>query len=228
MPASSEPPVFEPPAAGPFGPPRRRLLARRGQVNFLLIAGSVLVALFSSLGENRAWLQPLFISEYAAHSPEALLEVRRGEIWRLFTPIFIHFGVLHLGLNMLAMINIGYLLERVQKWRFYLVFTATVAVCSNVAEYYVSGQPSFGGMSGVIFGMFGFVWLRGLCGPRFLLHIPSWSIVLSLAWFGFGFSGVLPIANTAHAVGLVIGAAWGVVAGREAAGRKITAAPTAG
>ena len=190
-------------------------------VNTLLIAACVLVALFTSLGYDMERLQGLFISEWPASSPLALSEVRHGQVWRLFTPAFVHFGIAHLLLNMLAMVSLGGALEQVQGSRFYLVFTASVALCSNLAQYAVSGSPEFGGMSGVIFGLFGFLWLRPSLDRGYALELARPGIIITLAWFAFCFTGVLPIANTAHAVGLGIGAAWGalsaVAARRQAA-----------
>ena len=203
----SLPPPDPPPPPAPLRP----RIARRATVNFLLIAGCVAVALFTSLGENQARLLSLFISEWPASSPYALTEVRHGEVWRLFTPAFVHFGVAHLVLNMLAMVNLGGPLERVQGARFYAVFVAAVALCSNLAQYVVSGSPAFGGMSGVIFGLFGFLWLRGQFDRTYLLRLQRNGIIVTLVWFAFCFTGVLPIANTAHAVGLGIGAAWGAL-----------------
>ena len=185
-------------------------------VNNVLVAGCVLVAVLTALGENEARLLPLFISVWPASSPHALAEVRHGEIWRLFTPAFVHFGVAHLALNMLAMVNLGGPLEQVQGSRFYLGFTAAVALCSNVAQYAVSGSPNFGGMSGVIFGLFGFLWLRAWVDRRYVLRLQRNGIIMTLIWFVFCFSGFMHIANTAHAVGLGIGVAWGALSGLAA------------
>ena len=207
-PSPADPP---PPAATP-----RQRIGRRADVNFALIAGCVLVALVTSLGENKARLPALFISIWPASTPEALTEVRHGEVWRLFTPTFLHFGVYHLVLNMLAMVNLGNALERVEGAWFYLRFTALVALCSNLAQYFYTGSPAFGGMSGVIFGLFGFLWLRGWVDRQYILRLQLQGIITTLVWFGFCFTGVLPIANTAHAVGLGIGAAWGIVTGLAA------------
>ena len=156
------------PLPEPSDVPRPRI-GRRAEINGCLIAGCVLVALFTSLGEDRARLLLLFISEFPASSREALVEVRHGEVWRLFTPAFVHFGAAHLALNMLAMVNLGGPLERVQGKRFYLLFVAVVALCSNLAQYVASGSPAFGGMSGVIFGLFGFLWITrsSECFPRY-------------------------------------------------------------
>ena len=212
----------------PAAPPPRPRIGRRADVNTTFIVACVLVSLLTSLGENKARLVPLFISLWPASTPEALTEVRHGEVWRLFTPAFLHFGVYHLALNMLAMVNLGGPLERVEGPRFYLGFTALIALGSNLAQYFQTGSPAFGGMSGVIFGLFGFLWLRGWVDRRYVLRLQLQGIITTLVWFAFCFTGILPIANTAHAVGLGIGAAWGIVTGlaarRQGVGLPATAA----
>ncbi len=207
----------------------RPRIGHRADVNSTFIAGCVLVALLTSLGENHARLLPLFISDWPANGPEALTEVRHGEVWRLFTPAFLHFGVYHLILNMMAMVNLGGPLERVEGPRFYLGFTALVALCSNVAQYFYTGSPAFGGMSGVIFGFFGYLWLRAWVDRRYVLRLQRQGIITTLIWFAFCFTGFLPIANTAHAVGLGIGAAWGILSGLAARRQALPVpAPMAG
>ena len=64
----------------------------------ILIAISVIVALGSGLGANFEKVEPLLISYYVK---QGLPEVMSGEVWRLLTPIFIHFGFVHLAFNML-------------------------------------------------------------------------------------------------------------------------------
>ena len=215
----------------PVGPAQGIQPRKSSWVNWLLIAGSVLVTLYSSLGEDQAKLLPLLISLYPATSPDRLIEVRHGEIWRLFTPAFIHFGIPHLGFNMLGLKNVGDLMERVHGSRFYLFLTAVLALCSNLGQYSIYGSPGFGGMSGVLYGLFGYLWLRSLADPAYPLRLTQQTVVISLVWFVACFTGILgPIANGAHSIGLVIGALWGLVAARRAVARMRarTAAPYTG
>ena len=142
--------------------------------------------------------------------------MRHGEVWRLFTPMFMHFGIAHLGLNLLGLKNVGDAMEYVHGSRFYLLLTLVLALCSNLGQYFYTSSFGFGGMSGVLYGLFGYLWLRGLSDPAYPLRMTKQTIIVSLVWFAACFSGILPIANGAHTVGLALGAAWGFVAGRRA------------
>ena len=216
----STPPFGQRPGMPGAAPGSRRPIPRRGSANLVIVVGCVLTSLLTSLGSNTARLEPLMISHFPAIWPDTLLEVRHGEIWRLITPIFIHFGFAHIGLNMLAAMNLGDPLERVEGTGFYLIFCGVIAVCSNLGQYLISGSPNFGGFSGVIFGMFGYIWLRGRCDPFYLLRLNRSAVYTTLVWFFFCFTGIFPIANYAHAVGLVIGVAWGTIGGLTAARRE--------
>ncbi len=192
------------------------LLQRSSPVNWFLIAGSVLLYLWSEQGENLERLLPWFISISDARVAP-LLEVRHGEVWRLFTPAFIHFGIAHLGFNMLNLVGLGNVLERrLRSWH-YLLLVVSLAVFSNLTQYFVTGNWAFGGMSGVIYGLIGYIWLRGRFDLTFGLGIPQQMIVIALVWFVACVVGFIPhVANSAHGAGLVLGAIWGVLDGRRA------------
>ena len=186
-----------------------------GPVSLTLIVVSVAVALFSNLGNNRAFLYPLFISNYPlAFAP--LPEVLHGQVWRLVTPAFIHFGVIHLIFNLLWVKDLGSVIERREGSLPLALLFLGLAVTSGLGQYLVGG-PFFGGMSGVVYGWFGYVWLRGLGDRRSGYFMPQQTALLMLVWFVLCLVGVIPnVANTAHGVGLAVGALWGAVSGRVA------------
>ncbi len=142
----------------------------------------------------------------------SLWEVRQGQIWRLVTPILMHGGIIHIFFNLLCMKNLGSVLEWRLGWRSLLGIIVVIAVVSNLAQYYASG-PSFLGISGVVFGLLGFIWIKGKLDPNFGLELPRPIVFLMLLWLVLGYMRVLDsfvgatIANTAHLAGLIAGMA---------------------
>lgn len=135
-----------------------------------------------------------------------------GQPWRLVTPMFLHFGFMHIFFNMWWLKDLGTAIERVFSSRYLLGFVLVTAVFSHVLEYAISGPTTFGGMSGVVYGLFAFVWIRGRLDPSFPYRMPQQLVTFMLIWLGLGFTGwVGPIANWVHTGGLMVGAAWGVI-----------------
>ncbi|MCH2202481.1 MAG: rhomboid family intramembrane serine protease [Fuerstiella sp.] len=131
--------------------------------------------------------------------------VLRGEIWRPITPIFLHFGVLHILFNMMWMKQLASSVESVKGTRRFLVLVFLIALISNLAEFYWSG-PKFGGMSGVVFGMIGYVWMQGKTQPREGLALPQEILVFAFLWLFLCMGGAFGhIANAAHLVGFGVG-----------------------
>lgn len=136
-------------------------------------------------------------------------QIAGGQLWRLFTPALLHFSLLHLLFNLLWLYDLGGQIERV-KGRLALVLLFLVgAALSCAAQNLVSG-PNFGGMSGVNYALFGFVWMRQRFSPLDGLALAPNSVPYMLGWLVLCMTGMVgPVANTAHVVGLVVG----VVAG---------------
>ena len=187
-----------------------------GLLTFTLMLVCFYVAVFSKLGENHEWLRNWFISaEQATGKP--LPEVMHGEVWRLFTPIFIHFGPIHLIFNMLWFYQLGSMIEGRQNGLFLLGFIAISAALSNVAQYFLSG-PTFGGMSGVVYALAGYIWIRGKYNSASGLYLDKQSVTILLIWLVVCFTGITgPVANAAHFIGLITGMAWGRIAAYLAA-----------
>lgn len=144
-----------------------------------------------------------------------------GEYWRLVTPIFLHFGLFHIAFNGLWLWELG---RRIEPLTGSLQMTASVllmAIASNLGQYLWSGPSLFGGMSGVVYGLLGYIWIRHKIAPRPILAIPKGLLVFMLFWLFLGMSGFIDlfmtggIANAAHAIGLVTGMLLGGWAGRN-------------
>ena len=182
---------------------------KAGPMTFALICLGVAVAFRSKLGADTDAISGLFISYRMPPGGGWFSEVKAGEIWRLFTPMLIHFGVTHLLFNMFWLFRLGSMIESVNGALRFALLVLGIARVSNVAQYVVSG-PGFGGMSGVNYGLFGYIWMRGKFDPSSGLFLTGQDKLLMLGWFILCFTGwVGPIANTVHAVGLVVGVVWG-------------------
>jgi membrane associated rhomboid family serine protease len=187
-------------------------MKRYSSVSIALIVVSAAVALFSNLGSSHDALRILFISNPGS---EGLQDILGGQLWRLITPIFIHFGLMHFVFNMMWIWDLGNLIEARKGARFYIGFVLAVGALSNLAQYLFAQSPFFGGMSGVVYGLFGYIWIRGRADPGFAAGVHKSTAIMMLGWFVLCWTGLLgPIANWAHTAGLVLGAAWGF-AGRR-------------
>ena len=184
-----------------------------GLLTFTLMLICFYVAVFSKAGHNKDWLRDWFISDPDNHSGQVLPEVFHGEVWRLFTPIFIHFGILHLVFNMMWFYQLGSMIEARQSSLFLFGFITLSALLSNLAQYYFGGDITFGGMSGVVYALAGYVWIRGKYDRGSGLELDPQSVIILLIWLGVCFTGIVgDIANAAHLVGLIVGMAWGGIA----------------
>ncbi len=135
----------------------------------------------------------------------------RGELWRPLAPIFLHFGILHLVFNSLIVWELGRRIEHALGSLRLLLLVAAIGVASNLAQYLLGDSPFFGGLSGVAYGLLGFVLVAARRNPR----DPRWqlpqglaiSLLLFLVLFSTGVTEMfdLYVANTAHWAGLMAG-----------------------
>ncbi|HWN96368.1 MAG TPA: rhomboid family intramembrane serine protease [Methylomirabilota bacterium] len=182
-----------------------------GFVSYGLIACCIVIFLMSGMGEDRERIAGLFITWEGG-----LREIKRGEVWRLVSPILIHFSIMHILFNMLWMRDLGSLFEGRLGSGYFAVFVVIVGAVSNYAEYAISHHPMFGGMSGVVYGLIGYVWIRGHFDPGAGLHLDRQSLIFALIFFVLCFTRLLgPIANYAHGSGLLLGMAWAFVDSRR-------------
>ena len=201
--------------------PGRSVLPRptvaQAPVTMILIFLSVAVALITSFGEGGPALRALLIVDPLGVNLSSILsklELLQGvlgqfQLWRLFTPDFVHFSVMHLVFNLLMLWFLGGQVEHKQgRGRLFLLFVAC-SVIPNVAQYLESG-PLFGGMSGVVYGLVGYCWLWNRRHPGVLVF-PSALMGLSVAWLVIGYTPLTEalligkMANSAHLFGLLVG-----------------------
>ena len=178
-----------------------------------MIGSSVFVYALMNFGLEHIIVGPLLISEYIRPT---LPEIQQGQLWRLVTPMFLHFSIFHIVFNMLWTWELGRIIEWQQGAWLLAALIFGISMVSNLAQYLVSG-PLFGGMSGVIYGLFGYIWIQSLTNPRFRIRLNPVIIKLMLGWFVLCWSGLLErffglaVANTAHSAGLASGVVMALI-----------------
>jgi GlpG protein len=183
----------------------------RATLTIVLIAVSVGVTVLTSFGHK----QDLFYLLAIGTPEEAMIgrpfaHVLHGEVWRLLTPIFMHLDFFHILFNMWWLYDLGTVIEsRIGSGRFAFLVVVS-AILSNVAQYAWAGSPAFGGMSGVLYALFGYVWVRGKLDPLFSLVLPPATALILMVWLVLGFVGKAgSVANFTHLGGLIAGAIIG-------------------
>ena len=145
-----------------------------------------------------------------------------GEYWRFVTPAFLHFGIFHVVFNSLWLWEFGRRVELLSGRSAYLVLMLALASGSNAGQYLWDGPVLFGGLSGVVYGLVGYVWIRHKVAPNPLLNVQPGIIYMLIGWLLICLFGIVDVfinggvANGAHVSGLLIGMAAGALAGRQA------------
>ncbi|MEM7607823.1 MAG: rhomboid family intramembrane serine protease [Myxococcota bacterium] len=142
-----------------------------------------------------------------------LTVVKGGEVWRLFSPCIVHFGLIHIGFNLWWWKDLGADLERVHSSLWLVAFTLFAGIFGGLCEYLFGLDPmvnsAFGGMSGVVYGLFGYIWIRGRFDPTYPLGLTRMTVIWMMAFYVLCFTNFIPIANWAHTGGLLVGMIWG-------------------
>jgi membrane associated rhomboid family serine protease len=172
-------------------------------------------------------LTSIAIAGASAYAPERtfrLVFVSGTEIWGqhkwwgLIASIFLHGGALHLILNLGGLWLFGRVLERVLGHVRYLGLLLATAWMASVAQLAAYGDQGVG-LSGVIYGLFGYLFVSRDWHVDFRRVLPASAIQMLFAWLGLcfilTFTGVLKVANGAHVGGLLAGILLGLAAHSE-------------
>ena len=174
----------------------------RGQFTTMIVIVCAVLYLLSFTEMGQRLFESLFIGSVEG---TFLGEVRRGQVWRLMTPIFLHLSLMHILFNMLWFKDLGSIIEYKFGKNDLIRIMLISGLVSNLMQYLVSG-PQFGGMSGVLYALLGYLWVFKKIEPEFDLALPSRDVSLMIIWLFLCLTGLLgPIANTAHAGGLFSG-----------------------
>jgi len=132
-----------------------------------------------------------------------------NDFWRIFTAMFLHFNLLHIGLNMLSLFFIGPAIEVFYgKWRYLAIYLLS-GIAGGIATYFFAVPNSLAaGASGAIFGIFGALGVFYFVNRRALGRYGTGAITNWVFWLGlnlvFGFTNT-SIGIVDHLGGLVAG-----------------------
>jgi membrane associated rhomboid family serine protease len=146
----------------------------------------------------------------------------RIEPWRYLSAMFVHFGVLHIIFNGMALWDFGrYTEERVGGGRFVVIFISTGIAGFLLSDFWYSLQQvarMTAGASGGLFGLVGF-----LIGYMYAARDPAWkSVLMRTAIYAVIFAIAMPVNNAAHVGGFVTGFPLGWVFFKERQPHKRT------
>lgn len=134
-----------------------------------------------------------------------------GDWWRLVTNIFIHFGIIHVAMNMYSLYTVGVYLEpMLGKWRYAAAYLCTGILASIVSLWWHKNPVNSAGASGAVFGMFGvfFALLTSNLIPNKIRKALLQNIGIFIGYnLLYGLKG--GIDNAAHIGGLLSGFVFG-------------------
>lgn len=222
-----------------------RPIGERCPITMGMLAICAVVAFFTRLGghflmpgEKYQDIVPL-LEQLWISSDGSWRAVLSGEVWRIWTPMFIHYGWMHIIFNGMFLKDFGMLMEDRLGTAKFVVLVLVMGAVSHIAQFEFGNVPwwglatgkywrvlldpefwslipksdHFGGMSGVNYGLFGYLWMRGKLNPESGLGVSSQTVMWMGVWFLLCFTGLVgPVANMAHAGGLAAGVALGALA----------------
>jgi GlpG protein len=195
----------------------------------LLIAGCVILFILQNITsgrwknvpsgwelENRLFFTSFTFDEQGRPRDNGLKDIERGEVWRLVTPALMHANPIHILFNLLMFRQLGTLIEVRRGTLRLAVLLLVSAAISNYGQYLWDERTGlvrpFMGLSGVVYALFGYVWMKGLYQPEQRMAVHPNSVNIMLIWLVACMSGALgPIANAAHFVGLAVGIIGGLM-----------------
>lgn len=203
---------------------------RAAGVTLLLIVLSIAGFLLVYVGPL-AWMEPFTFAPFSVQGRALHFGTMGHEYWRLVTPVFLHFGWLHIVFNSLWLWELGHRVERVLGHVHLLGLFLAVAIVSNGSQYLFSGPTIFGGMSGVVYGLLGFSWVGARLQPRWHFQPSRAIMALMLGWLLLCLAGVIEvlgfgaIANAAHVGGLLAGGVLGALLALLSRGGRDSSGP---
>ncbi len=147
------------------------------------------------------------LSGFGYHHAKSMWE---GAYWALFTSAFVHFEIWHIAFNVYWLWVLGTRLERAMGSPRFLMFFVLAAFVSSSFELAVSDDTGIGA-SGVVYSIFGYMWLARHRYPSFREALDTQTINIFLLWLVgcvvATYLDVWNVGNAAHVSGLLFGCA---------------------
>jgi len=171
------------------------------------LACAICVVIFlglSSKGTIESWN---VASKWGYYPPGAEWD---GKYWALLTSVFVHIELWHLVFNLYWLWTLGGRLEKAIGSLRWLAFFLTSAIVSSAIQLGVSGIGGIGA-SGVVYGIFGFMWVTRNHFDGFKEALTKQTIILYVAWLFVclvtTFLNIWQVGNAAHFSGMF----WGII-----------------
>lgn len=133
---------------------------------------------------------------------------RNGEAWRLVTAMFLHYGLIHIGMNMVCLYQIRFVERMLGRAEFLALYFAAGLV-GGLASLATHPNAVSAGASGAVFGMFG-AFTAVMVARRKQMDPGAWQRTMRSLGFFFAINLVFGLAQsgidvTAHIGGLATG-----------------------
>jgi rhomboid protease GluP len=125
-----------------------------GGLAFIILTLNVLMFIVMCIG-GVSLFQPTAYSVLKWGANYGPLTIGDHQWWRLLSSMFIHFGLIHLAVNMMVLINIGLFMEAVSGGPLFLFLYVAAGLGGGVASLLFHPAMVSAGASGAIFGLYG-------------------------------------------------------------------------
>ncbi|MFM2479056.1 rhomboid family intramembrane serine protease GlpG [Celerinatantimonas sp. MCCC 1A17872] len=186
---------------------KQRFLSHCGPFTLVMIAAAIIVYLASMFMGNSVYRALFFPTSMASFYAQP---------WRIITPILLHFSLTHILFNLLWWWEFGGAIERKLGSAKLIILTIVSGILPNFMQFWSTG-PLFGGLSGVVYALLGYLWWTAWLRPHVGVQINRMIVGFMLLWMVLGFvttplssssNGFIPAtANLAHLFGLIVGCA---------------------
>lgn len=168
-------------------------------LTYILLAINVLIFLLLELNGGSTSTETLI--KYGANYNPAIID---GEWWRIISSMFLHIGLLHVFMNMLALYYLGTTVERIYGSVRFLIIYMSAGIGGGLASFAFTSTVS-AGASGALFGLLGALLFFGVMNKKLFFQTMGKGIIVLIGLnLIFGFS-VPQIDNSAHIGGLITG-----------------------